>query len=133
MGSAEHSYRTAPPIQPPVKGVAITAPLLSSQRWLCLALATAERLQDLDLIRRGQPRSQPMHLCAIDKDAHMLADRVLLVDHPEADSWETAIEVRQHLRYRRAVGVNLVRMAGVRTERCRDTDLHYATSAASSA
>jgi len=73
----------------------------------------AQRLENVYLIPRLEARVEPLHLGAVDEEADVGSQPVLLVDDPEAQAGEAAVEVLEHLGQGLSLGVHLAQRPGV--------------------
>src|SRR5688572_5502987 len=83
-----------------------------------------------NLVAGGEGRGDGGHLVPVHEDLDVRPDRVLLVDHAEADAGIASIEVREQLVDGSALRLDLAPVGGVRGERARQ-DHPHASSAAS--
>src|SRR6185312_5632680 len=78
----------------------------------CRALPTTERARDEHLRAGGNRRADVLAALATDEDQDVRPHAVLLVDHPEPEARELAIEIDQRICERRARGIDLLRTGG---------------------
>src|SRR5262245_37687637 len=102
-----------------------SAPLFSRERITRPGYsAPAQRLKNVDLVRRFESRIQPPHLFAVDEDLHVRPDRILLVNHPKAYAGELAIQIVEHFGYARTTRLNVVPLIRVGQQRAWNVDSH---------
>src|SRR6267142_937600 len=82
----------------------------------CAISTTAERLNDDDLVGRAQQLRRVAHLLAVDEDADVRPNPVLLVDHAETNSGVLTVQVRKDGGERRAARLGLAAL-GIRAQR----------------
>jgi len=71
-------------------------------------LAAAQGLNYGHLIRRAQWHVQIEGLCAVDENAHMRPQALLLVNHAKSDPGKLPVQVGKHIGQRRANRVHAV-------------------------
>src|SRR6266704_3984643 len=87
-------------------------------------LAAAQSADYSHFVVRGERGAEVARLLLVDEDLDVAPDRVLLVDHAEADSRMAPLEVREQLRERRAARLDVRAAAGVVAKLRGDCDDH---------
>ena len=88
--------------------------------------APGQGLDELHRIRWTERGARLEDLLAVDEEAHVLPETVLLIHDAEAETRPLPVEVGQQLSERGPAGLNLP-LPGVREQRTRNHDLHAKT------
>src|SRR5205814_8030722 len=87
-------------------------------------LPPAQRADDDDLVVRGERGTEVGRLLLVDEDPDVAPDRILLVDHAEADPRIAPLEVREQRGERRPARFHLRAPPGVVAKLRGDEDVH---------
>jgi hypothetical protein len=84
-----------------------------TSRGAGVILSAAQGLQDPDFVTRIQRAADVPDSRAVDKDEHVGADAILLVDHAEADARESPVEPPENLVNARSFHFNIPASFGI--------------------